>query len=106
MPRFPKPVRHTLGGKIDSLFIEIVELVLTASRLSKNQKLPLVDRASIKLDALKFFLEIAWEIKLLDNRKYIFLSEKLDEIGRMLGGWLKNLEQKLPRHNVEGEQGE
>jgi hypothetical protein len=40
---------------------------------------------------LKFFLQVAWEIKALDNKKYIRLSEKLDEIGKMLGGWLKSI---------------
>jgi len=38
---------------------------------------------------LKFFLRISWEIKAVDNKKYIALSERLDEIGKMLGGWIK-----------------
>jgi len=50
-----------------------------------------VQKSSAKLDVLKLFLRVAWEIKALDNKKYIALSEKLDEIGRMLGGWLKQL---------------
>ncbi len=40
-----------------------------------------------KLDTLKIFLLILWETKSLDNKKYITLSLKIDEIGRMLGGW-------------------
>ncbi len=27
----------------------------------------------------------------LDNKKYISLSEKINEIGKMLGGWIKSL---------------
>lgn len=38
---------------------------------------------------LKFFLRVAWEIKSLDNKKYIIISEHLEEIGKMLGGWQK-----------------
>ena len=30
---------------------------------------------------------ILWESKSLDNKKYIAISLKLDEIGRNLGGW-------------------
>jgi hypothetical protein len=30
---------------------------------------------------------ILWETKSLDNKKYIALSEKIGEIGKMLGGW-------------------
>jgi len=71
------------------LFIETTEFIFTASRLSRDQKLPFLQKASAKLDLLKFFMQIAWEIKSLDNKKYIILSEQLNEIGRMLGGWQK-----------------
>lgn len=91
MPHIPKTSRHTLGQKIDACFLETTELVFTASYLSKPQKRPYVQKATGKLDVLKLFLRLAWEIKALDNKKYIALSEKLDEIGRMLGGWNKHL---------------
>ncbi|MEK7134943.1 MAG: four helix bundle protein [Patescibacteria group bacterium] len=45
----------------------------------------------MKLDLLKFFLQISWEVKVLDNKKFILLSEKLNEIGKMIGGWLRQL---------------
>lgn len=71
------------------MFIETTEYVFIASRLIKDQKLPFLQKASAKLDLLKFFLQIIWEIKSLDNKKYIALSEGLNEIGKMLGGWQK-----------------
>lgn len=30
---------------------------------------------------------ILWETKSIDNKKYIALSEKINGIGKMLGGW-------------------
>lgn len=95
---FPRTARYTLGGKVDTLFQEVLELILIASFLSKTEKLPYVKKAAIKLDALKFFLQVAWEIRAIDAKKYITLSEKLYEVGRMLGGWVKQLsgEQKRP----------
>jgi len=30
---------------------------------------------------------VLWETKSIDNKKYIALSVKIDEIGKMLGGW-------------------
>jgi len=89
LPHIPRDTRYTLGGKIDSLLIEVVEATLIASRLPKNQKLPSLEKASAKLDSAKFFLQIAWEIKALDNKKYVLISEQLNEVGRMLGGWLR-----------------
>ena len=75
--------------KIDSLFLEVIENTIKAGYSDKLEKQIFLKRGSTKLDLLKFFLQIAWEIKSLDNKKYIKLSEKLDEIGKMLGGWIK-----------------
>ena len=78
------------------LFIETMESLFVASYLSKEMKLPYLRKAATKLDLLKFFLQVSWEIHVLDNKKYTALSEKLNEIGRMLGGWIKGLEKKTP----------
>jgi hypothetical protein len=78
------------------LFIETTELIFIASNLYKSQKLPYVQKAVTKLDLLKFFLQIAWEIKALDNKKFILLSEKLNEVGKMLGGWYRQLSRENP----------
>ena len=91
MHHFPKDSRYTLGAKLDSLFLELVELIIKASYSDKTEKFIFLKNASSKLDLLKFFLQIAWEIKALDNKKYIHLSEKLNEIGKMIGGWIKSL---------------
>lgn len=86
---FPKKSRYTLGSKIDTLLLESIELLFTASYVPREQKLSILQKATTQFDTLKFFLQVAWEIKALDNKKYIALSAPLDEVGRMLGGWRK-----------------
>ena len=49
--------------------------------------MPYIRLAIRKTDTLKIFLMILWETKSLNNKKYVLLSEKLSEIGKMLGGW-------------------
>lgn len=93
---FPKSSRYTLGDKIDSTFIQILELLFVASYQNKNEKLPTIRAAVRRMDILKFFCRIAWELRALDNKKYALLSEKMDELGRMIGGWKKGLEAKTP----------
>lgn len=61
-----------------------------------------MQKAVTKLDLLKFFLHIAWEIKALDNKKFILLSEKLNEIGKMLGGWFRQLNNENPPAGARG----
>ena len=91
MPDFPKDTRYTLGNKIDSDFLEVLENIIKAGYSSKAEKEIFLKCASVKLDLLKFFLQISWQIESLGDKKYIRLSEKLDEVGRMLGGWIRSL---------------
>ena len=73
-------------------------MLFMAGSLSMVQKLPLLQKSSGKLDLLKFFIQLTWELKILDNKKYILLSEPLNDIGKMLGGWIKNTEKETPAH--------
>ena len=95
----PKTHRYSLGKKIDKFFVEAIEAIVTASFLNQTEKLPYVRLAIRKLDTLKVFLMLLWETKSLDNKKYIALSEKLDEIGRNLGGWQGKILKDLEKQN-------
>lgn len=72
---------------IDKYFIQTIESILVASFLEKQEKQPFVKKAIISLDTAKFLLYMLWEIKALDTKKYITLSEPLMEAGKQLGGW-------------------
>jgi len=90
----PKEHRFTLGQKVDKYFTEIIESIATASFSKPEEKIPYIKLAIRKSDVLKIFLNILWGTKSLDNKKYILLSEKLNEIGRNLGGWHGSLVSK------------
>src|SRR3989344_2431957 len=75
----PKTHRHSLGVRIDNLFVETIEAISTASFLDRTKKLPYVVFAIKKTDLLKILLMILWEAKSLDNKKYIAMSLKIDE---------------------------
>jgi hypothetical protein len=86
-PIIPKTHKYSLGQKIDNFFVDAIEAISTAGFLPKGEKLLSVRLAIRKIDTLKIFLMILWETKSLDNKKYVALSLKIDEIGKMLGGW-------------------
>ena len=83
----PKPHRYSLGQRIDTLFIEIIEAISIASFLSREEKHPYVRLAIRKVDTLKVLLMVLWETQSINNKKYIALSIPIEEIGKMLGGW-------------------
>jgi hypothetical protein len=90
----PKAHRYTIGQKIDNFLVAIIEAIAIAAFLKPEEKVPYVRLAIRKADTLKIFLMILWETKSLDDKKYIFLSEKLNSIGKDLGGWNGSLLKK------------
>jgi predicted RNA-binding protein YlqC (UPF0109 family) len=83
----PKLHRHSLGGRIDSLFVEVIESISVVSFLQKDEKLTWIRIAIRKIDTIKVLLMVLWESKSVDSKKYIALSLQIEEIGKMLGGW-------------------
>lgn len=67
-----------------------MESVFVASYLPPQRKAPFIQKAIGTNDLLKFFLQIAWEVKDIDTKAYAQLSEPVAAIGKMLGTWLTN----------------
>lgn len=93
---FPRLSRFSLGTKIDELFTDVIESVYTAGYSSSDQKHKHIAQASAKLDLLKFFVQVAWELKCLDHKRYGALTTPLNEVGKMIGGWQRHTQLKQP----------
>ena len=86
----PKQDRYTLWQKCESLLIDVLEGILFASQQSKAEKLPTLEKTSVKLNFLRVCIRLMKDVKAIDAKKYILIEANLDEIGRMLGGWMKS----------------
>lgn len=87
---FPKRDRYSLGQKIDSLALTIFELVISAGSTFQEKKLPFLEKSIVLTDLSKILIRLAKDNQALDNKKYLDLQARLQEIGRMLGGWKKS----------------
>ena len=56
---------------------------------------------------MKLFCRLAFDLKAMQEKYYIETEERLSEIGKMLGGWIKYTDTKGPRNeapvNTSGE---
>ncbi|MBI1813224.1 diversity-generating retroelement protein Avd [Candidatus Peregrinibacteria bacterium] len=87
----PKADRHTLWQRSENVLLEIIEFILLASQLPKAEKLSALERASMKLNLLRMLLRLARDTKAIDLKKSVSIQQIVDEIGRMLGGWIKSV---------------
>jgi hypothetical protein len=88
--KFPKRVRFTFADRINNLALDIVEDLVEA-RYSRDKRL-LLQRVNLRLEKLRILLRLCHRLKYLSNRGYEHASRSLNEVGRMLGGWIKQQE--------------
>lgn len=89
----PKQDRYAIWQKCENNTIEILEHLLLAAQYVGELKIIELNKLSRKLNTLRVLTRLTKDIKIIDNKKYVRLQEIVDEIGRMIGGWLKSLKQ-------------
>lgn len=90
----PKMERFTLWQQAENTLLLVLKGLMRVGYLPQESRFPQLVNVSAEVDMLRVFLRLSFEVKALDQKKYIALQENLDEIGRMLGGWMKSLKQK------------
>ncbi|MFH1314788.1 MAG: four helix bundle protein [Candidatus Uhrbacteria bacterium] len=88
---FPKSKRYSLGIRCDETLLDIIQSVCRAAHSAPEQKLPSLETASTKIDLIKILFRVAKDTKCLANNDYLTLQSQLNEIGKMVGGWIKSL---------------
>lgn len=92
----PKIDRYNLGAKCDHLIIEFLAQLIKANQKYNYARINILVIASEQLDLLKIFIRLIKDINAIDEKKYLILQTDIQEIGRMLGGWLKESQKKNP----------
>jgi hypothetical protein len=92
VPHIAKGARYTLGARIENKFLDLLELLYAAYFSDKEKKPQKITDCILITDTLKFLISVAWEGKLISNKQCEDVAVKLEEIGKMLGGWRKSLD--------------
>lgn len=75
--------------KAENISLEILETLYLANSKAGNIRLELLEKADVKLKVLQAVIRLCHDTKALDQNKYLALQSALQEIGKMLGGWIK-----------------
>jgi four helix bundle protein len=86
---FPKDQRFRLAARIEAALFAFQEAILRAVR-SRSRRRYLLE-ADLELEKLRLCLRLAQDLECLDFKHYEEASRQVNEIGRLLGGWLKTV---------------
>ena len=89
--KFPKSQRFILGQRIENTTIDLIRSFIIAN--AEREKYAVLRRASAELDALRMFIRLAKDLRFMSVRQYGIAAERMNEIGRMLSGWMARFPQ-------------
>jgi hypothetical protein len=89
LQQFPKSEKHTLVADVKQSMFRLLELVIICNK--KYYKKNTIQELDVELDVLRSYIRLAMTLKFLPFKKYEIWSGYLNEIGKMIGGWLKSI---------------
>jgi hypothetical protein len=87
--KFPKKIRFTFTTRIDNLTLDILEKIITL-KYNPGLRQNGLKRINLDLEKLRVLLRVCNELKYLPHRQYQYAVIHINEVGRMLWGWLKD----------------
>ena len=86
---FPKHERYSIGEKIEGAILESLENVLATTIATKYEKEKFLLRLGVKIDLLKILFRLSFNLKFIEFKDYLEIEKRLNELGKMAGGWIK-----------------
>lgn len=83
----PKSQRFTFGQRLDAHALDVLELIIRC--IYTRDKATGLQRINLKLEVLRILWRLVQKRGWISLRQLDYAQSKLDETGRMVGGWLK-----------------
>ena len=87
--RFPKNLRHSYTIRLEQTCFQFEEDIVMANKLRNQQRRQRLEYADARLATLRSLLRYTLDFQLLGSNQYAFAAKSLEELGRLLGAWLK-----------------
>ncbi len=90
-PTIPKLQRYTLWQKCENTTLALLEVLIETGHRKGEERLDCLYRISDKLDLLKVLIRLSKDTRTIDNQQYLMIQALIQEIGKMVGGWIKSV---------------
>ncbi len=89
--KFPRPHRFGLGERIQRLGLDFQDSLVAAGKAQGQARLEHLQHADIQLAQLRVWMRLTRDLEVLTIRRYEHAARLLNEVGRLLGAWIKQL---------------
>ena len=85
--KFPRSHKFTLGDRLQIRMQEVLETLITAKY--RRDRLELLQQVNLQLELLRFQFRAANDLKCLSPSSYGFAARSVNEVGQLVGAWIK-----------------
>ncbi len=85
--KFPRSHKFLLGDRIQSAALDVIDLLVAATYTRRRRDT--LTQANLGLARLRIHFRLAKDLKLVAPKSYEHAARSIDDIGKLVGGWLK-----------------
>ena len=93
---FPRSQRFILTKRLQDAALNFQECLLEAGLSAGAHRAARLQAADAELAKVRFYLRLSHDLAWLNPGQYQHAARMVTEIGRLLGGWRKSIEQPKP----------
>ena len=86
---FPKNQRFVVTRRLQNAALDFQECLFDANARNGSARLACLQDADAQLNRTRLYLRFAFDWQWLNSGQYEHVSRMVAEIGKLLGGWLK-----------------
>lgn len=94
LDKFPRRQKFLIADKIEISLLQIFDNVIAAYYSREDKKINYLTENNIILERVRFLIRLSKDLNFISVAKYGYISERLNELGKMMGGWIKSIDEK------------
>lgn len=93
LENFPKKDIE-IKNRIRNASYDMLELAYLVNTSTDNDRIHLIEKIVAKIKVIDFLLNMCYDKKIINSKKYVKFGESLDNIIKYLIGWKKSIENR------------
>ncbi len=89
--KFEKIEKYSLGETLENVLLDLQLCIVDAGHTKHDWKIASIEKAMRSAEKGKILIRLCYDLKQINDRKYISWQESLNKTGCMLGGWKKSI---------------
>lgn len=91
LKKYPKAEKYAMTAHIKESMFAALKTILRANKIYRNPqvRVDMLNTLDAELHVQKVLVRLSHQQRYINNNNYLEWSKRLDEIGRLVGGWIK-----------------